>query len=320
MVIMTTARDVTERTGITSDIYDTIDKIYLAFDSVNVFVFAAVFVGNVLVISSVAKYKRLQTVSNAFLVNLAVADLTVGTAALLCSIRNLGLKTRHALSRAECVSCAGAPIFASGSSLFAVILVSAERFVKIVCTEKYEDVFRRRRVLLLILTPWVLTAMAAAALFIWNTYYEGMFCHLRLVAPKIYKIVVMNGFLTMAILTIVCLYCAIVYKVVQHQRQVASSLARGQRENWSSGNRRMNTVVLLIVGILLIALVPYICVGFMTPSDSIIYHALGVVSSICMNCTSFVNPVIYAWKIPEFRTAFKAVLTCKGQLVFEDIR
>ena len=153
-----------------------------------------------------------------------------------------------------------------------------------------------------------MTAMAAGGLFIWNTYYEGMFCEVQLVAPKIYQTVVMNSYMAVAILTIVCLYCAIVYKVVQHQRQVASTLARGKKENWSSGNRRMNTVVLLIVGILLIALVPYISVGFMTPNDSILYHVLRVVSGDCIYCTSFVNPVIYAWKIPEFRVTFKAVL------------
>ena len=69
---MTTSADMTDRPRITSDIQQTIDKIYLAYYSVNICICIAVFVGNVLVISSVAKYKKLQTVSNAFLVNLAL--------------------------------------------------------------------------------------------------------------------------------------------------------------------------------------------------------------------------------------------------------
>ena len=139
-------------------------------------------------------------------------------------------------------------------------------------------------------------------------------CHIHLVAPEIFQIIVINCYLILAILTIISLYGAIVYKVVQHKRQVASTLARGTSENWSTGSRRMNTVVILIVGILLLTLVPFISVTISKASDSVLYLSLHELAATLGFCSSFVNPVIYAWKIPEFRLGFKAVLTCKAEI------
>ncbi len=292
---------------------------YVAFDTINICISIFIFVGNALVITSVVRYRPLQTKANVFLANLAVADLVVGIVLISCTVTNLGVHGNSNMSQTECIFCVAGSLFASGNSLFAVILVAAERFVKIIRTQKYPHVYRKGSVIAMISVPWITIALTCGTLFIWNTYHEATLCHTQLVTHKIFQIVVLNCYLMLVILTIISLYCAIVYKVVQHKRQVASTLAHGMSESWSAGNRRMNTVVILLVGILLLTLVPFISVTFMKASDSALYLSLRGLASTLVYCSSFVNPVIYAWKIPEFRLGFKAILTCKRQFSQENI-
>ena len=287
--------------------------VYLAFDAINICISIFIFIGNTLVITSVARYRPLQTKANVFLANLAVADMVVGIVLISCTIINFGIHGCSDDSYIECIFCASASLFASGNSLFAVIFVAAERFVKIIRTQRYPHVYRKGSVIAMISFQWIMCVLTCFSLFIWNTYQEGTLCHIHLVAPEIFQIIVINCYLILAILTIISLYGAIVYKVVQHKRQVASTLARGTSENWSTGSRRMNTVVILIVGILLVTLVPYISVTILKESDSVFYLSLPELAATLGFCSSFVNPIIYAWKIPEFRLGFKAILTCKTQ-------
>ncbi len=295
------------------------DEVYLAFDGINICISIFIFVGNTLVIASVARYRNLQTKANIFLANLAVTDLVVGIVLISCTATNVGVHGNSNDSEIECIFCVAASLFASGNSLFAIILVAAERFVKIIRTERYPHVFRKGSIIAMISVPWITIALTCGSLFIWNTYQANTLCHTQLVTPRIFQIVVMNCYLMLAILTIVSLYCAIVYRVLQHKRQVASTLAHGMRETWSTGSRRMNTVVILIVGILLVTLVPFISVNFLTASDSVLYLSLRGVASMLGYCSSFVNPAIYAWKIPEFRLGFKAILTCKSQFAKQTV-
>ncbi len=291
--------------------------VYLAFDAINICISIFICIGNTLVIISVARYRPLQTKANVFLVNLAVADVLVGLVTIYCTVTDFGVHDGSHDSRIECIFCVAMSIFANGNSLFAIILVATERFVKIVRTEKYTHVYRKGPLIAMISVPWITIALTCGTLFIWNTYQEGTLCHLKVLAPKIFQITVMNCFMILVILTIVSLYCAIVYKVLQHKRQVASTLSRdGSRENWSSGSRRMNTVV-VIIGTLLVTMTPFIVLSFFESNDSVLYLCVRPISSTLFDCSSFVNPVIYAWKIPEFRMAFKAVFTCRKQLLSE---
>ncbi len=288
--------------------------VYLAVDTINICISIFIFIGNALVIISVARYRPLQITANVFLANLAVADVVVGIVLMSCTITNLGIPGSSDDSQIACISCVATSLLASGNSLFAVILVAAERLVKIIRTERYPYVYRKGSVIAMISVPWITITLTCSSLFVWNTYQKGTLCHTHLVAPNIFQIIFINCYIILAILTIISLYGAIVYKVVQHKRQVAFTLPRDRNEKWSTGSRRMNAVVILIVGILLTTLVPFISVTFLKASDSVFYLSLREIAATLGYCSSFVNPAIYAWKIPEFRLGFKAILTCKAEI------
>ena len=294
---------------------DQSQNVDMAFHVINIFLSILIIIGNALVLISVARYRPLQTKANVFLANMGVADVLVGLVTIYCTVTDFGVHDTNHDSRIECIFCVAMSVFATGNSLFAVILVATERFVKIIRTEKYPRVYRKGPVIAMISVPWITIALTGGTLFIWNNYQEGTLCHTQFLAPKIFQTVVINCYLMLVILTIVSLYSAIVYKVLQHKRQVASTLSRdGPRENWSSGSRRLNTVVVLIIGTLLVTMTPFIVPSFFESNDSVLYLCVRAISSTLFDCSSFVNPVIYAWKIPEFRMAFKAVLTCRNKL------
>ena len=112
-------------------------NVALAFNGINTCISIFIITGNTLVIISVAKYRPLQTKAYVFLVNLAVADLVVGLVLMYCKLMDFGVYDNIRDSRIECIFCLAMSLFANGNSLFAVILVAMERFVKIIRTTKY---------------------------------------------------------------------------------------------------------------------------------------------------------------------------------------
>ncbi len=167
-------------------------NVALAFNGINTCVSIFIIIGNTLVIISVAKYRPLQTKAYVFLVNLAVADLVVGLVLMYCKLMDFGVYDNSRDSRIECIFCLAMSLFANGNSLFAVILVAMERFVKIIRTTKYPHIYRKGSVIAMITVPQITIALACCTLFIWNTYQEGSLCHVQTVVPKMFQIVVMN--------------------------------------------------------------------------------------------------------------------------------
>lgn len=89
------------------------------------------FLGNLLVISVVAMHRRMRTVTNFFLTNLAFADLCVG---LFCVYQNLSfyLTTHWAFGEFLCKMYHFIHSLSYTASIAILIVISVERYVAIV--------------------------------------------------------------------------------------------------------------------------------------------------------------------------------------------
>ncbi|XP_076017967.1 adenosine receptor A1-like [Genypterus blacodes] len=111
-------------------------------------------VGNFLVCLAVTWNKKLRTVTNYFLVSLAVADILVGLVAVPCAVlTDLG-RPRYNLPL--CLILLSILMALTQSSILSLLAVAAERYVAILMPFHYQRVMSPRNARLALLLTWVL--------------------------------------------------------------------------------------------------------------------------------------------------------------------
>ncbi|XP_020282698.1 dopamine D2-like receptor [Pseudomyrmex gracilis] len=113
--------------------------------------------GNVLVILAVIKERTLQTVTNYFIVSLAVADLLVAVLVMPFAVYVL-VNGSWSLPGFVCDFYIAMDVTCSTSSIFNLVAISIDRYIAVTQPIKYAKHKNNRRVWLTILLVWVISA------------------------------------------------------------------------------------------------------------------------------------------------------------------
>ena len=116
--------------------------------------------GNSLVLAAVAKNKKLQTVTNVFVVNLSVSDC-LSSFAFLCSVLGMASTTpRYPLqSDIPCVVSAGLVFIAVGCSMQSLAIIALNRCLLITRPkETYQWLYTPKKIFLMVLGSWLVPA------------------------------------------------------------------------------------------------------------------------------------------------------------------
>ncbi|KAL6115540.1 uncharacterized protein ACO6RY_00358 [Pungitius sinensis] len=117
-------------------------------------------VGNFLVCLAVTRNKKLRTVTNYFLVSLAVADTLVGLVAIPCAVlTDLG-RPHHDLPL--CLVLLSILMMLTQSSILSLLAVAAERYMAILMPFQYQRVMSPRTAQLALLVTWALGAVSGS--------------------------------------------------------------------------------------------------------------------------------------------------------------
>lgn len=157
--------------------------------------------------------ETLRTVSNRFLVSLAISDLFFGVVAmplfLVCNINQTIL---------VCVFSTGFIRFTAISSVFHLLLVACDRYTMIVFPMKYHTILTRPRATFLITLTWCLAFLTS---FIQLSWYKesSTFTHTRdggFLIDKIYFLFVLTVFVFLPLLLIAFTYTRILIISLRH--------------------------------------------------------------------------------------------------------
>ncbi len=137
--------------------------------------------GNILIMLSVAMNKKLQLISNVFVVNLAIADLSIS--AVIIPFTAVGLFNDAEFFYAfpmVCV-CLGAQVVVTcACSIWSIVSISVERYFKICHSAVYPKVFHRQSVPFIVISLWLIASAIAIPYFdVWGSYgylYRGRVC------------------------------------------------------------------------------------------------------------------------------------------------
>ncbi|XP_074847772.1 alpha-1D adrenergic receptor [Carettochelys insculpta] len=131
--------------------------------AVGVGLFLALFIlsaiaGNLLVILSVACNRHLQTVTNYFIVNLAMADLLLSTTVLPFSA-TLEVRGSWVFGRIFCDIWAAVDVLCCSASIMSLCIISVDRYIGVKHSLKYPAIMTERKALLILAVVWLASAV-----------------------------------------------------------------------------------------------------------------------------------------------------------------
>ncbi|KYO29515.1 alpha-1D adrenergic receptor [Alligator mississippiensis] len=131
----------------------------LDLQAVGLGVFLALFilsaiVGNILVILSVACNRHLQTVTNYFIVNLAIADLLLSTTVLPFSA-TLEVLGFWVFGRIFCNIWAAVDVLCCSASIMSLCIISVDRYIGVKYSLKYPAIMTERKAVVILVVVWL---------------------------------------------------------------------------------------------------------------------------------------------------------------------
>ncbi|XP_048365778.1 alpha-1D adrenergic receptor isoform X2 [Sphaerodactylus townsendi] len=140
---------------------DTSLALGLDLQTVGVGVFLALFilsaiVGNILVILSVACNRHLQTVTNYFIINLAIADLLLSTTVLPFSA-TLDILGFWAFGRIFCDIWAAVDVLCCTASIMSLCIISVDRYIGVKHSLKYPTIMTEKKAGIILVVVWLLS-------------------------------------------------------------------------------------------------------------------------------------------------------------------
>ena len=269
------------------------DKIIACF--LNSVFSIATCIGNSVILHVIRKTQELHSPSFVLLFCLAASDLLVG---LICQPSFIGLKVAE-LGNDSNVYCTLAIIQAisswitSGASLLTLSAVSIDRLLAVTLHLRYNTIVTVPRVFQTVVCLWVF-AITIVMLKFWIENW--------LIFPLVITL------LTFLVTTLSTLK---IFQIVRrHQRQIAQQQQSVQSNTVNVLKSRKSAVtVLYVYGLFVISYLPVLVImltqtftGF-NKTTKVAFNY--VATAVFIN--SFLNPVVYCWRIREIRRAVKNV-------------
>lgn len=313
------------------------DSLYIAIELVIALVSI---VGNVLVCWAVAINSTLKNATNYFLVSLAVADILVGCLAIPFAITiSIGLRSDFY----GCLFLACFVLVLTQSSIFSLLAVAIDRYLAVKIPLRYKELVTGKRAREIITILWILSFIIGLIPFVgWNrrdTSCSGkescstpagngsdatetgflQSCCLECLFENVVDMSYMVyfnffGCVLPPLLIMLGIYAKIFTVARRQLRQIElkCSTSNGDSHHRSLLQREIRAAksLSIIVGLFAVCWLPVHILNCLT----LFYRELeksGFVMNIAIilsHANSAINPIIYAYRIQEFRVTFRKIL------------
>lgn len=302
--------------------------ICLEASALGLIIFAAV-IGNTLILASLYRFTCLHTKTNAFVLNLTIADLFLAVFAmpftLVSSIKYewiFGNAMCHILGVLNSVFCE--------ASIMTLTFVSLERFIAIVYPLKYETLITPKRVKFVIGYIWLQAVFCASSTFVFSKFtflqFESI-CTVDWGRNIAYTLIFAIVFLYVPFLVTAVLYCVILQTAIKQRRRIEvikvgeitteSGSQRSGKNGLNSAKKtakehKATVMIAIVVGTFCICWFPHsVGVFCLLDPNCNLNDSFFVVTTWLAMLNSAMNSLIYGLMNRSFRRAFKSVLFCE---------
>lgn len=260
----------------------------------------AIIVNNVAAIAAFAKSRLLRKFGNYFLVNLAVADLMVGAIALPMYIHLIYISpiTDSSSTRPKPFQTVhiAFDVFSGMASVFTLTVISLERVYAIFCPLRYRSLSKATYFVILA-EVWILAGALTGTwlLTLFNIIHHDVFAFCLAVLSFTSLMVMIAG------------YVALWLKI--------KLWSRNQQRIAGEKDRNVAVAIAIITAVFLLTWTPFhimnILVNFKASMFDGFPYEIIYLAKFLHYSNSIVNPVIYCYKISEFRRAVKNLVSRK---------
>ncbi|XP_070779905.1 neuropeptide Y receptor type 2 [Enoplosus armatus] len=277
--------------------------------------------GNSLVIYVVYKFKNLRTVTNFFIVNLAVADLLVNTLCLpFTLVYTLYGEWKFGQVLCFMLPCAqGLAVHVSTITLNVIALDRHRSIVYHMETKMSKDMCA-----VVIVITWAVSALLASPLAIFREY--GTFDlspdeSIQVCAEK-WPGSSMNGSIYSISALLIQYGLPLAINSVAYIRiwnKLKNHMTHGGRNDRHQRRKKTTKMLLTMVVVFAVSWLPLHAFQLAVDIDSTVlymkdFKLLFTVFHILAMCSTFVNPILYGWMNSNYRTAFLSVCKCDRPL------
>ncbi|XP_039966760.1 somatostatin receptor type 5-like [Bactrocera tryoni] len=275
--------------------------------------------GNTLVIYVVLRFSKMQTVTNIYLLNLAIADecFLIGIPFLLYTMRICGWRFGEYMCKAYMVSTS---ITQFTSSIF-LLIMSADRYLA-VCHPITSTKYRTQRIAKIVSAiAWLTSAALMLPVILYASTVsqdDGVNLTCNIKWPETYKrhsattftlYIFFLGFGT-PLSFILCFYCLVIRKL-----HAVGSKHKSKEKKRS--HRKVTRLVLTVITVYVCCWLPYwisqLALINSNPMESPLSR-LEILIFLLLCClvysNSAVNPILYAFLSDNFRKSFYKAFTC----------
>uniref|UniRef100_H3AF38 G-protein coupled receptors family 1 profile domain-containing protein n=1 Tax=Latimeria chalumnae TaxID=7897 RepID=H3AF38_LATCH len=284
--------------------------------------------GNTLVCWAVASNRRLRTATNYFIVSLAMSDIAVGVLVIPFAIT---ISVELTMDFHGCLFLACLVLALTQSSIFSLLAITVYRYLAISFPLRYPALVTGRRAKYTITILWILAlVIGLIPLFGWNQWHSlqkscsgntthrnhVVVCKFDGVVDMSYMVYV-NSFV--CVLFPMLLLLGIYTKIFMVARR---QLMRFDPTKGNGGCRAKNVLLKeihaaksfsIIVGLFALCWMPLHilnCIFFLCTNCAKPLWALDL-AIVLSHANSAVNPVIYAYHLPEFQKTFRKIVCCR---------
>ncbi|XP_029625049.1 adenosine receptor A2b [Salmo trutta] len=301
--------------------------VYIALELVIAFLAVT---GNMLVCWAVCLNSTLQSITNYFVVSLAVADIAVGLLAIPFAIT---ISTGFCANFHGCLFIACFVLVLTQSSIFSLLAIAVDRYIAIKCPLRYNSLVTSGRAKGIIAVCWVLSVgIGLTPMLGWNrgvngtnssSCPEGMTECLFEGVVTLEYMVYFNffGCVLVPLLAMLVIYARI-FMAARHQLRLmdlklAHMHAPGACSSSTSSRSTLQKEVhaakslAIIVGLFALCWLPLHiinCFNLFCQDCGRPHVWVMNIAIILSHANSVVNPFIYAYRIREFRHTFRRIL------------
>ncbi|KAM9097337.1 adenosine receptor A2a [Sarcophilus harrisii] len=283
--------------------------------------------GNVLVCWAVSMNTNLQNVTNYFVVSLAAADIAVGVLAIPFAIT---ISTGFCAAFHGCLFIACFVLVLTQSSIFSLLAIAIDRYIAIRIPLRYNGLVTGTRAKGVIAVCWVLSfVIGLTPMLGWSRCGEAagarngsearcgagqVPCLFEAVVPMDYM--VYYNFLAcvlLPLLLMLAIYLRIFMAARRQLKQMEGKAAAGGERSRSTLQKEVHAAksLAIIVGLFAVCWLPLHIINCFTLFCAECPHApawLMYLAIVLSHTNSVVNPLIYAYRIREFRHTFRKIL------------
>ncbi|XP_068194537.1 adenosine receptor A1b [Antennarius striatus] len=276
-------------------------------------------IGNVMVVWAVKINKSLRDTTFCFIVSLALADIAVGALVIPLAITiSIGLQT-HFYS---CLLVACTVLVLTQSSILALLAIAVDRYLRVKIPTRYKRVVTPRRAGLAVVICWMVAFIVGLTPMLgWNNLRRLqqnssigsdliVTCQFENVISMDYMVYFnFFGWVLPPLLLMLVIYAEIFYmihKQLNNKKIITSHSDPNKYYDKELNLAKSLALVLFLFAISWLPLHIINCITLFCPECQkpifLLYIAI-----LLTHGNSAVNPIVYAFRIKKFRTAFKKI-------------